>query len=181
MQIDKQKPVKRLVLMMLTTITLVLVGLLSANHNWSPIKKHSKADRILVEKNARRLTLFKGTQAIKTYSASLGNSPAGRKDREGDNRTPEGTYLIDSRNSGSSCHRSLHISYPDAGDRAQARRNNTSPGGDIMIHGIMNGYGWIGALHRCYDWTAGCIAVADFEMDEIWEAVPNGTKIEIRP
>lgn len=172
---------KRISIIFLIPATLVLAALLCANHNWSPIKAEVKANRILVEKSARRLTLFSGEKPIKTYSVSLGRSPVGHKNQEGDNRTPEGFYVIDSRNAVSASHRALHISYPKTTDTAAAAKCGVSPGGDIMIHGILNGYGWIGLFHRCYDWTAGCIAVTDFEMDEIWNAVPTGTTIEIRP
>jgi murein L,D-transpeptidase YafK len=108
-------------------------------------------------------------------------SPVGPKRCQGDNRTPEGTYRISGRNRHSSYHRSLRISYPDEGDRKRARALGCSPGGDIMIHGLPNGRGAIGALHRMYDWTAGCIAVTNPEIEEIWAAVPDGTEIEIRP
>lgn len=96
-------------------------------------------------------------------------------------RQPEGLYKIDYRKADSSFHRALHISYPNAGDKAKARKLGVSPGGLIMIHGIKNGAGWIGNLHRFADWTNGCIAVTDAEIRELWRAVPNGTPIEIRP
>jgi len=140
-----------------------------------------KADRILVEKSARRLTLFWRGRALKSYRVALGHAPVGRKQCQGDDRTPEGLYRIDARNSGSAYHRSLHVSYPNAGDAAAARRLGCRPGGDIMIHGIKNGYGWMGSLHAKNDWTLGCIAVTDQEIEEIWAAVPNGTQVEIRP
>ena len=100
---------------------------------------------------------------------------------QGDGRTPEGSYRLDWRNPDSRYHRSIHISYPAPEDRARARRLGVSPGGDIMIHGLPNGRGWIGAAHAGYDWTDGCIAVTNAEMDEIWALVDNGTPIEIRP
>jgi murein L,D-transpeptidase YafK len=140
-----------------------------------------RADRILVEKSARRLTLFSQGRALKSYRVALGHAPVGRKQCQGDGRTPEGLYHIDSRNAGSSYHRSLHVSYPNAGDVANAHRLGCRTGGDIMIHGIKKGYGWMGALHAAHDWTLGCIAVTDGEIEEIWAAVPNGTPVEIRP
>lgn len=139
------------------------------------------ADRVLVEKQARRLTLFADGKALKVYPIVLGGNPDGPKTRQGDQKTPEGGYTIDSRNRGSRYHKALHISYPNAADRARAKAGGYPPGGDIMIHGIRNGFGWIGRLHRLMDWTQGCIAVSNREMDEIWDAVPNGTPIEIRP
>jgi murein L,D-transpeptidase YafK len=90
-------------------------------------------------------------------------------------------YFIDSRNARSRFHRSLHISYPNAADRERARKLGVSPGGDIFIHGLPNGYGFLGSAHRAHDWTDGCIAVTDQEIEEVWKLVDNGTPIEIRP
>ncbi|HSS76693.1 MAG TPA: L,D-transpeptidase family protein [Thermoanaerobaculia bacterium] len=140
-----------------------------------------RADRVLVEKSARRLMLFWQGREVRSYRVALGHAPVGRKQCQGDDRTPEGLYRIDARNSGSAYHRSLHVSYPNAGDVANSRRLGCKPGGDIMIHGIKNGYGWMGSLHAKTDWTLGCIAVTDQEIEEIWVAVPNGTPVEIRP
>lgn len=138
------------------------------------------ADRIVVEKSARRLTLYDGDTPLKSYRVALGSAPRGHKEREGDGRTPEGVYRIDWRNSQSAFHLSLRISYPDDADRARARELGVPPGGDIMIHGMRNGLGWLGRLHLLWDWTNGCIAVTDGEVREIWRAVPIGTVIEIR-
>lgn len=120
-------------------------------------------------------------KVIKAYKIALGSEPTGPKTRQGDHRTPEGVYVIDSRNSSSQFHRALHISYPSAADRERARKLGVSPGGDVFIHGLPNGYGFIGAAHRARDWTDGCIAVTDKEIEEIWKLVPNGTPIEIQP
>ncbi len=139
------------------------------------------ADRILVEKAAHRLTLLRSGKPIRAYAVALGRSPVGDKVRAGDNRVPEGRFVIDGHLRGSRFHRALHVSYPDAAHRARARALGVPPGGDIMIHGIRNGLGWIGRYHRLVDWTAGCIAVTDPEIEEIWTAVPDGTPIEIRP
>lgn len=139
------------------------------------------ADKILVEKKERRLTLFSKGEVIKTYKIALGGDPVGPKERQGDNKTPEGTYIIDSRNRVSGYHRSLRISYPNEKDQTRAKELGVSPGGDIMIHGIKNGLTWVGASHIEVDWTKGCIAVSDEEMDEIYKLVPNGTIVEIRP
>jgi murein L,D-transpeptidase YafK len=147
----------------------------------SSSKPSLRADRIVIVKAKRELTLYVGSTPIRTYRVALGPVAVGPKRCEGDNRTPEGTYRIDSRNANSHYHRSLHISYPNAADIANARRSGCGPGGEIMIHGITNGFGWIGSAHRAKDWTAGCIAVTDNEIEEIWNAVPNGTVVEIRP
>ncbi len=115
-----------------------------------------------------------------TYRVAIGRGGSGPKRREGDGLTPEGDYVIDARNAASGYHRALHISYPSAADRADAARRGVAPGGDVMIHGLKNGFGWIGRLHRMADWTAGCIALTDEEVDELWRAIPDGTPIEIR-
>jgi tetratricopeptide (TPR) repeat protein len=139
------------------------------------------ADKILIEKEERRLTLLSKGQALKTYKIALGGNPNGPKERQGDNKTPEGTYVIDSRNKDSRYHLSLHISYPNEKDKQHAKELGVSPGGDIMIHGIKNGYSWVGDLHAGVDWTEGCIAVTDEEIEEIDKLVPNGTVVEIKP
>lgn len=146
-----------------------------------PLPPDARADRVAVDKSDRTLTLLRGDAVLKTYAVSLGGAPTGHKRREGDERTPEGRYLLDYRNPSSAAHRSLHVSYPDSADVARARAEGVPPGGMIMVHGITNGLGWIGRLHRLWDWTDGCIAVTNGEMDEIWRAVPDGTPIEIRP
>src|SRR6185369_13147684 len=115
------------------------------------------ADKILIEKKERRLTLISKDKELKTYKIALGGNPDGPKERQGDNKTPEGTYIIDSRNSDSRYHLSLHISYPNEKDRKRAKQLGVSPGGDIMIHGIKNGFSWVGDLHTGVDWTKGCI------------------------
>ena len=139
------------------------------------------ADKVLIEKIERRLTLLSKGEVIKTYKIALGGNPVGPKERQGDNKTPEGTYIIDSRNRGSGYHLSLHISYPNEKDKMRAKELGVSPGGDIMIHGIKNGLSWGGVSHAEVDWTKGCIAVTDEEMEEIYKLVPNGTIVEIRP
>jgi len=139
------------------------------------------ADKVLIEKKERRLTLLSNSEVVKTYKIALGGNPIGPKERQGDNKTPEGTYIIDSRNRDSGYHLSMHISYPNDKDKMRAKELGVSPGGDIMIHGIKNGLSWVGASHAEVDWTKGCIAVADEEMEEIYKLVPNGTIVEIRP
>ena len=143
--------------------------------------KMGPADKVLVEKKARRLTLLSNGEVIKTYKIALGRNPVGPKERQGDNKTPEGIYIIDSRNRNSDYHLSLHISYPNEIDIKRARERGISPGGDIMIHGLKNGFSWIGASHTEDDWTNGCIAVTNQEMEEIYKFVPDGTIVEIRP
>ena len=139
------------------------------------------ADKILIEKKERRLALLSRGEVLKTYKIALGENPIGPKERQGDNKTPEGTYVIDSRNKDSGYHLSLHISYPNEKDKKRARELGVSPGGDIMIHGIKNGFSWVGDSHTEVDWTKGCIAVTDEEIEEIDKLAPNGTIVEIRP
>ncbi len=136
---------------------------------------------MLVLKSQRRLELLSQGKVVKTYRIALGSTPVGPKTQQGDHKTPEGTYVLDSRNAHSRFYKAIHVSYPNARDRAAARERGVSPGGDVFLHGLPNGYGWIGASHRLKDWTDGCIAVTNQEMDEIWGAVKDGTPIEIRP
>jgi murein L,D-transpeptidase YafK len=139
------------------------------------------ANKVVVFKDRRRMDLLRDDRLLKSYRVALGRSPVGPKLRAGDHRTPEGLYYLDWRNPRSKFHLSLHISYPNQADAARAHQNGEPAGGDIMIHGLQNGLGWLGRLHRFMDWTDGCIAVTNAEMDEIWKAVPDGTPIEIGP
>ena len=138
-------------------------------------------DRILIEKGQRRLTLLASGEVLKSYRIALGGDPVGPKERQGDNKTPEGIYVIDGKNDKSRFHLSLHISYPNENDRKRARELGVAPGGDIMIHGIKDGFSWVGDAHAEVDWTKGCIAVTDAEIEEIFKVVPIGTTVEIRP
>jgi murein L,D-transpeptidase YafK len=140
-----------------------------------------KADRVLVLKKERTMFLMKGEAAFRVYRVALGPNAKGHKERQGDGRTPEGTYLLDSRNPNSNFYRAIHISYPNEADRENARQIGAPPGGNIFIHGLPNGMGDLGADHALWDWTDGCIGVTNEQMDEIWQAVDNGTPIEIRP
>jgi murein L,D-transpeptidase YafK len=170
---------KLLLRILLAALASLVVLFFLANVNFNPLPEGAQADRVLVEKSKRKLSLIRNGATIKTYSISLGSSPQGHKSQEGDDKTSEGSYTIDSRNPDSVCHLALHISYPNRADRERGRREGVSAGGDIMIHGIRNGAGWIGALHRLKDWTEGCIAMTNPEMEELFRAVPRGTPIEI--
>jgi murein L,D-transpeptidase YafK len=161
-------------------IATIVISLFEARQKPAVITPTS-TDRILVEKSARRLTLFSCGRKVKEYRVALGFSPVGPKQCEGDGRTPEGNYKVDFHKSDSAFHRALHISYPDAADTARAVEAGVAPGGDIMIHGLPNGFSALGPAHRLRDWTAGCIAVTDSEIDEIWASATDGTPIEIRP
>jgi len=138
-------------------------------------------DSIVVEKKQRKLTLFRDGKPLRTYLVALGSKPTGDKLRAGDNRTPEGIFYIDARQPNSKYHLALHISYPDAAHRARSQAIGAEPGGDIMIHGLPNGMGKAGASHRQNDWTNGCVALTDEEIEQIWSVVPIGTPVEIKP
>ncbi len=139
------------------------------------------ADRVVVRKSARTLEVMRGGIVVRTYRVSLGPHPVGPKQREGDGRTPEGRYVLDYRNPSSAFHFALHVSYPSTDERRVAAAIGVSPGGLIMVHGIRNGVGFIGRLHRLVDWTNGCIALTNPEIDELARVVPTGTPILILP
>src|SRR6266699_1620139 len=138
------------------------------------------ADRIVIEKSAHTMKLMRDDRVLKTYKVALGD-PKSAKQQEGDRATPEGEYVIDAKNEHSRLRRALHISYPNAEDRERAKKLGVSPGGDVEIHGQPAKYAWVGFLHRYEDWTAGCVAVSNSEIEEIWSVVPVGTQVEIRP
>ncbi len=174
------KCIKYLISILLIVIAAIAINAYAKKRD-DPVKKGIKADKIIVEKSKRRLHLMSKGKQIKKYKISLGRTPKGHKEKQGDGKTPEGTYIIDYRNSKSICHLSLHISYPDAEDKLNAKRLGVSPGGDITIHGLAGKWRWLGRLHRFSDWTEGCIAVTNKEIEEIWKLVPNGATIEIKP
>lgn len=140
-----------------------------------------RADHVVVEKSKRLLTLYHNNQPFLTQKIALGRNPVGAKTCSGDYKTPEGRYTVTGRNPASHYYRSLRLSYPNASDIAKARKQGCSPGGNIAIHGLENGYEWVGRTHRDADWTNGCIAVTNQEMDQLWRLIPNGTPVEIRP
>lgn len=137
-----------------------------------------RIDRIVIEKSTRRMTLWQDGRELRTYRIALGFAPGGHKEQQGDGRTPEGLYRIDRRNPQSKYHLSLGIDYPQPADRTRAAAAGVSPGGDIFIHGQPNGFG---AVTMPHDWTAGCIAVSNAEIEEIWRVAAIGTEVEIRP
>ena len=139
------------------------------------------ADSIVVRKAKHTLTLYMAGLPVRTYKIALGSQPTGDKLRVGDGRTPEGLFRIDFKNAQSKYHMALHISYPDAVHIQRASALGVSPGGDIMIHGLPPAYASMGAAHAQYNWTEGCIAVTDKEIEEIYRAVPTGAPIDIEP
>ena len=164
--------------MLIIFAAVVLIAVhVSASHE--PLQQH--ASKVLVLKTDHKLLLLDdGNNVIRSYSIAIGRGGLGPKERQADHRSPEGRYVIDRHKKDSRFHRALHVSYPNDFDRERARKLDVDPGGDIMIHGIQNGLGWLGPLHRAVDWTDGCIAVTDSEIEEIYSAVPDGRPVEIR-
>lgn len=140
-----------------------------------------KADRVLVDKSDSRLSLIRDNAVIASFPVKFGANPKGHKQQLGDERTPEGNYTLGYKNAGSSFYKSIHISYPNAKDREVARKLGVSPGGDIMIHGQPNGWGSYSFIMQFFNWTDGCVALTNSDMDVVWDAVDPGTPIEIRP
>ena len=140
-----------------------------------------RADQIIVVKSQHRMTLLSHGRPIKVYQVALGGGGLEPKQRAGDARTPEGHYVLDSKNTNSRFHLAFHISYPNAEDRARAKKAGVSPGGDIMIHGVEKKYESLGSLQHDYDWTEGCIALTNPEIEEFAKLVSIGTPVEIRP
>lgn len=141
----------------------------------------ASADRIVIVKSSHTMTLMHGKDVLKTYRVALGTESVGAKEREGDHKTPEGIYVIDAKNPTSRFHLALHISYPNSKDREKARLLGVNPGGDVEIHGLPKGFGWLGAMQRRVDWTDGCIALTNEEIEQIYPLVAVGTVVDIRP
>jgi len=164
------------------TVLLIFVGVLI--YYFYPEKRlpnDIQIDNIVVNKSKREMLVFSNGELLKTYKISLGRQPIGHKEFEGDKKTPEGVYSINDKNNNSGYHKNLGISYPNKDDLENARQLGKSAGGEIKIHGIRNGIGFLGKFHRWFDWTLGCIAVTNTEIDELYRAVKIGTRIEIRP
>ena len=168
---------------LLVVVTGLCLAVALAGYAWFPVAPVSgtTADRVMVLKSQHKMILFRNGQELCSYHISIGRSPVGPKTRVGDHKTPEGSYVLDSKNPHSVFHLAMHISYPNSSDRERALKEGAAPGGSIMVHGIKNGLGWLGRLHRLVDWTDGCIALTNAEMDQFWKLVPEGTPIEIRP
>jgi murein L,D-transpeptidase YafK len=137
------------------------------------------ADKIVIDKSDRSMSVYSGEDVITQYKVAIGRGDSDAKRCEGDKRTPEGSYVISAHKADSGYHYALRLSYPSVADTENARALGCNPGGDIMIHGMRNGFGWIGRLHRLFDWTLGCIAITDREIDELAKLAPVGTRVEI--
>lgn len=140
-----------------------------------------KADLVVVEKSESRLYLQRNGQPFASFRAAFGSRPIGHKQQEGDERTPEGRYVLDSKNVNSAFHKSIHISFPNGKDVASAKARGVNPGGFIMIHGQKNGFGWLAPISKWFNWTDGCVGLSNEDMDFVWSAVDVGTPIEISP
>lgn len=173
----------RLLSALVLALVLMIGGPLQAASDKVMLLTPFKADRVIVLKGERRLVLMLGDRVMKVYRVALGRYPEGHKTRQGDAKTPEGSYTIDYRldSDRSNFYRALHISYPNNRDLARAAQLGVNPGGQIMIHGLPTNWSAKDVGHPKLDWTQGCIALTNREMDEIWDLVSDGTRIEIYP
>ncbi len=166
---------------LLRTLVIVAIVLSCSTKSFAKLPRYVVIDSIVVHKESRKMYVYMDGEWIKTYRIALGAAPQGRKRCSGDCKTPEGLYYIEDKNPFSDYHKNLGISYPNDRDRARAKRSGKSPGGDIKIHGLPNGKGYLGRSHRVYDWTEGCIAVTNEEIDELYAHVEIGAPIYIFP
>lgn len=166
----------------LVSFLILLLGL--TVHYFYPeakLPKGIKIDKIIVYKSKRKLLAYSNDELLKTYKIALGRQPIGAKQFQGDHKTPEGIYYINDKNPNSVCHKNVGISYPNKKDIDNAKELGKPTGGDIKIHGLLNKKGYIGKFHRWTDWTNGCIAVTNIEMEELYNAIKIGAQIEIKP
>jgi len=147
----------------------------------TPIHAIEKADIVTVYKSERILFLMREGEVLAKFNVTFGAEPIGHKQQQGDEKTPEGPYILDYKNAKSAFYRSIHVSYPNAKDRTTAQKLGVDPGGDIMIHGQTNDWGWAAPISRFFNWTDGCIALSNEDMQQVWESVDSGTPIEIHP
>lgn len=165
----------------LMAVVLIIVGLIYNYYPEQKLPKNSQLDLLIVQKSEHKMMAYADGKLLKTYQVSFGDSPVGHKEFEGDEKTPEGIYTINAKNNKSGYHKNLGVSYPNEKDIAHAKLIGKSPGGDIKIHGIRNGLGAIDKFQRLVNWTNGCIALTNSEVDELYASVKIGTKIEIKP
>jgi murein L,D-transpeptidase YafK len=172
---------RRFLVFILIFLLAVGLGFLAFPQSNIKLDKSVKIDSIVIEKSNRKMDVYSKGELLKTYKISLGRNPSGDKQFEGDKKTPEGEYFICDKNPKSAFHKNIGISYPNQQDIEEAKKIGKNPGGQIKIHGAKNGLSWIGRFHRTIDWTAGCIAVTDKEIDELYNAVQIGSPILIKP
>jgi len=160
--------------------TLLFILLVVASQSVMAFSDRPTADLVLVKKSERKMFLIKNNTVFREYTISLGKQPVGHKQKRGDYRTPEGLYTVDFRNRKSRFHLSLHINYPNQQDKLRAQQLGVDPGGDIFIHGLPNGKN-LPLVYKGVDWTRGCIAVNNPQIQEIAQYVSDGTPIRIAP
>ena len=172
-------PIMSIVLSQPIRLLLIVFALFSMAA--SAEKLPTPVDKVVVEKSSRKMRLYSGASELAVFPVSLGRSPAGAKECEGDNKTPEGVFRVLEHKRDSAYFLSLRLSYPEPVNVASAAAKGCKPGSDVMIHGMRNGFGWLGRAHLWWDWTRGCIAVTNEEMTKIWALVPDGAVVEIKP
>ena len=169
---------------MLSAVRAAALGValtLAAGSVAEPLPRVLVADRLVVRKHERTLEVWWHGAQLKAYRVALGGEPVGAKQARGDQRTPEGVYTVVKRRKNSLFHDALELSYPNADDRARAKVAGVAPGSGIEIHGLREGFDWLGSAHVLFDWTDGCIAVTNTEIEELVRAAPVGTVVEILP
>jgi murein L,D-transpeptidase YafK len=172
--------VKKRLIIIILIISVIGYGFIFYNKTSDPIDPNVDIDKIILIKHKRELQLVSENEIIKTYEVSLGREPIGKKEFEGDKKTPEGIYKIEDKNPNSGYYKNLGISYPNKNDINNAKSIGKPPGSLIKIHGLRNGLGWIGRFHLFFDWTMGCVAMTNDEVEELYNNVKTGTVIEIR-
>jgi murein L,D-transpeptidase YafK len=165
---------------MKNTVKIILIAFACLLYSGA-VHSEQKADFVLVIKSKSRLYLMRKGEAFASFRVTFGTNPKGHKQQQGDGRTPEARYVLDYKNSNSKYYKSIHVSYPNAKDWKDAKKRGVDPGGDIMIHGQLNGWEWLSPIAQLFNWTDGCIALSNRDMDAVWKAVNVGTSIEIRP
>ncbi len=165
-------------------IVILILTIFTISYSWSLTGSDKKstlfATKVVVDKSERKLYIYNGNKIIADYHIALGKNPIGPKRVQGDRKTPEGKYILDFKKVNSDYYRAIHVSYPSKKDIQYAKKLGKSPGGAIMIHGQPNGWGWLSIVRQRFDWTSGCIAVSNGDMDEIWRMVKPGTPILIK-
>ena len=159
----------------LCTILMLLLGSISSS------AAERKVNKVMIVKSQNKMVLLSGSKKIKEYHVVFGANPNGHKQQEGDEKTPEGDYILDYKKSDSSYYKAIHISYPNKMDILTARNQGVNPGGMIMIHGQKNGLGWLAPFTQNFNWTDGCVALTNSDMEEVWQLIKKGTKIVILP
>lgn len=159
----------------LLTILIVLFSSISS------FAKESDVNKVMIVKSQNRMVLLSDSKIIKQFHVVFGANPTGHKKQEGDEKTPEGTYILDYKKSDSAYYKAIHISYPNKADILAAKNQAVSPGGMIMIHGQKNGFGWLEFITQKFNWTDGCVALTNSDMEEVWQLITKGTQITILP